>query len=54
MDVYALKDWSDEWSITLLRNMLEIRNDKWEAVYGDETGVTDDELDFMMNAICTG
>ena len=61
MDVFALKDWrvfppQDEWSIPLLRNMLEIRNDKWEAVYDDETGecVTDDELDFLMNAICTG
>ena len=36
--------------------MLEIRNDKWEAVYEDESGecVTDDELDSMMNAICPG
>ena len=60
MDVFALKDWrvyppQDEWSISLIRNMLEIRNDKWEAVY-DETGecVTYNELDFMINRFFTG
>ena len=42
----------DEWSNSLLINMLEIRR---EAVY-DETGecVTYDELDFIMHTICTG
>ena len=63
LDTYALKSWrvyppQDEWSVPLLRNMLQIRNDNWEVVFDDENGeaedVTADEIDFMMNAICTG
>ena len=46
----------DEWSIPLLRNLLEVRNDNWEVIFDEETGKapTDDELDFMIAAVCSG
>jgi hypothetical protein len=61
LDSQALKGWrvyqqQDEWSIPLLRNLLEVRNDNWEVIYDDETGEApaEDELDFMITAVCTG
>ena len=28
----------DEWSIPLLRNLLEVINDNWEVIFDEETG----------------
>ena len=46
----------DEWSIPLLRNLLEERNDNREVIFDEETGEapTDEELDFMIAAVCSG
>ena len=61
LDTHALKGWrvypaQDEWSIPLLRNLLEVRNDNWEVIFDEETGEapTDEELDFMIAAVCSG
>ena len=46
----------DEWSILLLRNLLEVIDDNWEMIFDEETGEapTDEELDFMIAAVCAG
>ena len=46
----------DNWTVPLLRNLIEVRGGNWEVVYDDEAEecVTDEELNFMINAICTG
>ena len=61
LDSYALKAWrvyppQDEWSVPLLRNLLKIRNGKWEVMYDDENdeAATVDEIDLMISTVCTG
>ena len=61
MDTHALKNWrvyqqADEWTVPLLKNLLEVRADNWEVVYDDEKEeiATDDDINFMIAAICTG
>ena len=61
MDIYALKAWKvyqqvDEWTVPLLRNLLEVRGDNWEVIYDDEAEevATDDDISFMIETICTG
>ena len=61
LDTYALKGWRvypqhDDWTVSLLRNLLEVRSNNWEVVYDDETGevVEEDDVNFMFAAICTG
>ena len=45
----------DEWTIPLLRNLIEVRNYRWEVIYDEETGdaPTDEDIDFMISAICS-
>ena len=45
----------DNWTVPLLRNLIEVRGGNWEVVYDDEAEecVTDEELNFMINGICT-
>ena len=40
----------------LLRNLLKIRNGKWEVMYDDENdeAATVDEIDLMISTVCTG
>ena len=61
LETHALKDWRvypqcDVWTVPLLRNLLEIRANNWEVVYNDETEevATDEDISFMISAICTG
>ena len=61
LDTHALKNWrvyqqADEWTVPLLKNLLEVRADNWEVVYDDEKEeiATDDDINFMIAAICTG
>ena len=61
LDSYALKAWrvyppQDEWSVPLLRNLLKIRNGKWEVVYDDENdeAATVEDIDLMISTVCTG
>ena len=61
LNVHLLKDWRvqkprDTWTVPLLMNLMEVRGDNWEIQFDDETCMTadDDEIEFMMNAICTG
>ena len=51
--VYAAQD---DWTVPLLWNLLQVRGDKWEILYDDEAGTVaeDEEVEFMINAICTG
>ena len=37
-------------------NLLQVRGDKWEILFDDESCITadDDEIEIMMQAICTG
>ena len=60
LDTHALQGWRvypprDEWTIPLLRNLIEVRNDNWEVIYDEETGdaPTDEDIDFMSSAICS-
>ena len=60
LDTRALQGWRvypprDEWTIPLLRNLIEVRNDNWEVIYDEETGdaPTDEDIDFMSSAICS-
>ena len=55
------KDWrvyapQDDWTVPLLWNLLQVRGDKWEILFDDEAGIVaeDEEVEFMINAICTG
>ena len=60
LDIYALKKWrvypqQDEWTVPLLRNLLEVRANNWEVIYNDETGeaADDEDINFMIAAICS-
>ena len=55
------KDWrvyvpQDDWTVPLLWNLLQVRGDNWEILFDDEAGIIaeDEEVEFMINAICTG
>ena len=61
LNTFALKGWrvyppSDDWTVGLLRNLLEVRSNNWEVVYDDETeeAAGEDDINFMIAAICTG
>jgi hypothetical protein len=54
MDTHILKNWrvyqqADEWTVPLLKNLLEVRANNWEIVYDDEKEeiATDDDINFM-------
>ena len=60
LDIRALQGWRvypprDEWTIPLLRNLIEVRNDNWEVIYDEETedAPTNEDIDFMISAICS-
>ena len=60
LDVHVLKKWriyevQDDWTVPLLRNLLQVRGDDWEVVYDVENDVTaeDDDINFIIEAICT-
>ena len=46
----------DEWTVPLLRNLLEVRNKNWEVVFDEETGdvAEMEDVAFMIGAICSG
>ena len=61
LNTFALKGWrvyppNDDWTVGLLRNLLEVRSNNWEVVYDDETeeAAGEDDINFMIAAICTG
>ena len=61
LQIHALKGWrvypaQDEWTVPLLRNLMEVRGNNWEVVYDEETGeaADDEDIDFMIGAICSG
>ena len=60
LEVYALKNWreytvEDDWPVPLLRNLMKVRGDYWELIFDEENEITteDEEIDFMIRAICT-
>ena len=60
LNVHALKKWrvykvQDDWTVPLLRNLMQVRGDNWEVVYDAENDVTaeDDDINFIIEAICT-
>ena len=56
MNIYSLKAWKMYQQVPLLRNLLEVRGDNWEVIYDDEAEevATDDDINFMIETICTG
>ena len=55
------KEWrvhttQNDWTVPLLWNLLQVCGDKWEIIYDDEDGTAleDEEVLFVINAICTG
>ena len=58
---YLLREWvvhppQDEWTVPLLRNLLEVLNKNWEVVFDEETGdvAEMEDVEFMIGAICSG
>ena len=61
LNVRLLRDWrlyepGDTWTVPLLMNLRQVPCDNWEIMFDDESCMTadDDEIEFMMQAICTG
>ena len=47
----------DTWSVPLLVSLLELKDDNWEVNFDMEEEMetlSDDEIDFMIEAVCTG
>ena len=47
---------TNDWSVSLLRNLLEVRSNNWGVVYDDDTGevAEEDDVNFMIAVIDTG
>ena len=62
MSRHQLSGWrvyqpADDWSVPLLVSLLELRNDNWVVNFDieDEADtLTDQEIDFMVEAVCMG
>ena len=60
MSRYLLKDWrvhppEDNWTVPLLTSLLELRAGNWEVLFDDEEeDLHNDEVDFIIDAVCTG
>ena len=46
----------DTWTVPLLSSLLELRSDAWEVNFDVEAGecLEDEEINFMIEAVCTG
>ena len=60
MSRHNLKTWrvyppKDNWTVPLLTSLLELRAGNWELTFDDEEdNLQDDELNFMIAAVCSG
>ena len=48
---------ADSWTVPLLTSLLELRSENWQVNFVTEEEMEpleDDEIDFMVNAVCTG
>ena len=47
---------SDSWSVPLLASLLQLRSDAWVVNYDieDEDYLGEEEIEFMIEAVCTG
>ena len=59
ISMYLLKNWrvhptEDNWTVPLT-SLLELRAGNWEVLFDDEEeDLHNDEVDFMIDAVCTG
>ena len=62
VSIHQLSDWrvhqpADNWSVPLLASLLELRNKNWEVnfdIEDEEQALNDQEIDFMIEAVCMG
>ena len=60
MSRHSLKTWrvhppKDNWTVPLLTSLLELRAGNWEIAFDDEEeSLQDDDVDFMIAAVCSG
>ena len=61
LQVHLLRDWrvyrsADNWTVSLLQNLMRIRGEEWEVHFDDETSWAsqDDDVEHMIQAICNG
>ena len=60
MEKHLLRNWfvyppKEDWTIPLLVSLLELRSDNWEVIFDqEEECLQDDEIDIIIEAICTG
>ena len=51
--IYPIPD-GEEWKIGFILSMIETRNHKWTVLFDEEDDkLSDDEIEFMLNNICT-